>query len=125
MTPWQIEVLNRYEPELRPGLEPLDRSIELPLGALGFRLREVRHMLAFSEWSPDKILAFAICYLVAFGFDPEWEGCDAKAGTHTPRYRPSASRNPTAERGITVSRSPEPCGADIWPASSGHQTDFT
>ncbi len=73
METWQIELLNRYEPELRPGLEPLDRTIDLPRGGLAIRIRQVRDMCYGFNWSREKLLAMAIIDLVVCGFDLEEE----------------------------------------------------
>ena len=73
VTPRQVELLDRYEPELRPGLPPLDRNIELPWGPLGVRHREMRDRYYISNWSKEKVYASAIIYLIEFGYDPEWE----------------------------------------------------
>jgi len=51
MTPNQIRCLDLYEKELRPGLPPIDRSVELNMKALAVRVQETQaiFMLALLE----------------------------------------------------------------------------
>ena len=73
MTEHQQNALDRHEKELRPGLPPLDRTVDLDPCVLAERVSQMRDMFHFSNWPKEKILAAAICYLCFFGYNPEEE----------------------------------------------------
>jgi hypothetical protein len=70
VTEHQIQCLDRYEMELRPGLPPIDRNIEIPHVLLARRVQEVRQMLPTAGWPAEKLYAQAICWLVTLGYPP-------------------------------------------------------
>ena len=78
MTSEQIRCLDLYEKELRPGLPPIDRNVELNFQVLAERVCQMRDMFYFSNWPRDKVYAAAIIYLCFFGYDPEEELAIAK-----------------------------------------------
>lgn len=73
MTGYMAKCLDKYEAEFRPNRPPIDRNLELDPHVLKKYRTEVRAMFCTSSWPPEKLDALAVCYLVAFGYDPETE----------------------------------------------------
>lgn len=83
MTSYQIRCLNLYERELRPGLPPIDRNVELNFQVLAEHVCQMRDMFCFSNWPRDKVYAAAVIYLCWYGYDPEEELVIAKRVNQT------------------------------------------